>query len=342
MVTWELYPETEGGQGWDSLLLQASDYTVFQSFGWGECKRMTGWHPMRYVARSKDDKVVGMVQLLVKLLPLGFGVAWAPGGPVQGFNSDGGALIGRDLSGLLVELQSNYPHVLVRFNSHIPNKTDLAYRFSQACRRPYFKINSGFTIHMDVAASCDGLVSNLTSKHRYYIKRAEGAGLHWTSGVSDHDIAALVRVHKEMVKHKNLSLTAISEKEVVNFRKSLGEQGLTVLTGYAGAEPVTSCLTLNFGQKSIYMVAATNNRGRDLSAAYAMVTQLILLLQQKGIKHFDFGGIAPSSLSAAGVDHFKRGFGGVVVEYLGEWESAKTEWVKLAMNLAIWKRGGRV
>ncbi len=342
MVTWEQYPENEGAQGWDSLLLQARDYTVFQSYGWGEYKRTAGWRPLRYVARNKGGKVTGMAQLLLKLLPLGFGMAWAPGGPALRFEAGGAEPVGRDLLGLLVEMHSRYPRVLVRFHSHIPHDSGLAYGFNQACRRPFFKINSGYTIHMNLVALGNEFARGMTSKHRYYVKKADGTPLRWESGCSDRDITALVNIHREMVTNKNVPTIATSEAEIVSLRNAVGEHGLTILTGYLNDEPVTSCLTFDFGRKSIYMVAATGNKGRQVSAAYAMVARLISLLQQKGIEHFDFGGIDPVSASAEGVNHFKRGFGGDIVEYLGEWEAARTEWLRWGMNLAIWKRGGRV
>ena len=41
---------------------------------------------------------------------------------------------------------------------------------------------------------------------------------------------------------------------------------------------------------------------------------------------------------AKGVDHFKKGFGGSTVEYLGEWDWAPYEWLRRAANIAIARR----
>lgn len=84
--------------------------------------------------------------------------------------------------------------------------------------------------------------------------------------------------------------------------------------------PATSCLVLTLADKAFYLLAATGTDGRRISAAYAMVFKLFELLKSRGVTRFDFGGIDPLSPSARGVDHFKRGFGGEIVEYLGEWE----------------------
>jgi len=343
MIKWDLLDDTDvTADKWNGLLVDARDYTVFQSYGWGEYKRKAGWQPLRFVARNKDGQVVGMVQLLLKLLPMGLGMAWAAGGPVLQFGRAGSEPLGKDLAGLLQIMHEKYPRVLVRFHSHLPHDSGLAYGFNQACRRPFYKLNSGFTIHMDLNEVGDDLLSRMTSKHRYYARKAAKAPLQWRAGSSDEDIAALVLVHREMVTNKNMHSIATSEEELIKLRDALDPDGMTILTGYIDEEPVTSCLTFDFGKRAIYMVAATGNEGRKVSAAYAMIVQLIPVLQKKGIEHFDFGGLDPVTPAAEGVNHFKRGFGGQITEYLGEWEGASSEMLRVGMNLAILKKGGRV
>jgi lipid II:glycine glycyltransferase (peptidoglycan interpeptide bridge formation enzyme) len=85
------------------------------------------------------------------------------------------------------------------------------------------------------------------------------------------------------------------------------------------------------------MVAATNNAGRNSSAAYSMITNLLSHLAGKGVKKFDFGGIDPGNLAAQGVDHFKMGFGGKIKQPLGEWEFMSSELARFGMNLGLLK-----
>jgi lipid II:glycine glycyltransferase (peptidoglycan interpeptide bridge formation enzyme) len=90
------------------------------------------------------------------------------------------------------------------------------------------------------------------------------------------------------------------------------------------------------------MIAATNDLGRNTCAAYSMVPNLLKHLASKGIKRFDFGGIDPGNPGAAGVDHFKKGFGGSIVESLGEWEFMSSNAARFLINFGILKSGGRV
>jgi len=73
-----------------------------------------------------------------------------------------------------------------------------------------------------------------------------------------------------------------------------------------------------------------------------MIVQLVSVLQGCGITHFDFGGIDPVSPSAQGVNHFKRGFGGNIVEYLGEWEVASSELIRRGVNFGIKMYGSKI
>jgi hypothetical protein len=339
MVIWEPYPESEGAHGWNSLLLQAHDYNLFQSFGWGEYKRSTGWRPLRFLAHNKGGEVVSMVQLLVKSFPLGFALAWASGGPVFRFVNRHVSSQAFDLQGLLAALRARFPRLLVRFNSYVPHESALAYHFNMTCRRPCIRINSGYSLQFEIPTHAEMFIAGMTSKHRYYVNKAARAPLSWQVGCDDDSIKALTAIHREMTANKGLRLPTIPEVSYSDLREKLGEDGMTIFTGYLDNQPVTSCLTLDFGKKSFFWVAATGNAGRQVGAAYAMLPRLIDVLRKKGIEHFDFGGIAPGSPQAEGVNHFKRGFGGQLVEYLGEWEWASVPLLAPTVGLIIKYRG---
>ena len=86
------------------------------------------------------------------------------------------------------------------------------------------------------------------------------------------------------------------------------------------------------------MSAASNNEGRKANLAYAMIPILFNHLKEKGIIHFDFGGIDPANSEAKGVDHFKKGFGGEIIEHLGEWDSARISFLRFIMNIYLMKK----
>lgn len=338
MIKWKEYIEGSVEE-WDSLLLEAQDYTIFQSYGWGEHKRNSGWIPRRFIAYNKGGKVVAMFQILLKKLPLGLQMGWAAGGPAFRFMADGQLQGVCDFSELFQRVKQEGSKTVWRFHSHLPHGAEWNFEWGQVCRRPLFKLNSGFTIHAEVPSEREVFLAGMTSKHRYYVKQAMKAGLRWQAGNGDREIEDMLSVHRDMVTSKNLAAIATNREEIQGLRQHLGENGLTIFTGFLGEKPVTTCLTMNFGEKAIYMVAGTNEAGRKISAAYAMVVELMEVLRGKGIRHFDFGGIDPEFASAAGVNHFKKGFGGRIVEYVGEWEWGVTPFWRVGMNLLMKAKG---
>ena len=85
MVMWEQASDAWSREQWDRTLCEAHDRSVFQSYGWGEYKRASGWAPIRWVARDPGEEPIAAVQFLVKPVLRGVMVAWAPGGPVTRF-----------------------------------------------------------------------------------------------------------------------------------------------------------------------------------------------------------------------------------------------------------------
>jgi lipid II:glycine glycyltransferase (peptidoglycan interpeptide bridge formation enzyme) len=337
MVTWTNFDQSPSE--WDSFLLRARDYNVFQSYAWGEYKKKFGWNPLRFIATNNKAQIVGMVQILVKELPFGFGVGWAPGGPILRF--DPSIEFSNDILMLLKHLHDLYPRVLIRFHSHVKIDCRSAYEFRKACNRALFKINSGFTVLIDLKNSNSDLQKEMTAKHRYYAKKAISSHIKWVEGVTEKSISDFIDVHRQMVLSKAITSISINYQDLIFLRDILGKKNLTMLIGYIADRPVTSCLTYDFGQRSIYMMAATNDSGRKVSAAYAMIPELLEHLKQKGIETFDFGGIDPGNPNAEGVDHFKKGFGGAIIEHLGEWESANSEALRTILNIGLMKIGKR-
>lgn len=338
MSKWQLWVNTK--EAWDKALLLSADNSVFQTFSWGEYKKLVGWRPERYFIMDNGNKIQGMAQVLIKHLPFGFTFIWVSGGLVFKFPDFKMDELAGLVHKLILKLHKQYPRSLVRFNSHVNADPMLSLQFNKVCSRPYAQLNSGFTVELNLNKSIDQLRKGMASKHRYYTKRAVEVELTWVVANDDHQLTILESIYQEMVKEKKLLRNFFLLDELFNMRENMGEN-LIILTGFFGEVPVTSCLVLVFGKKAFYMTASTNKLGRDISAGYAMFEQLMRVLGERGVTEFDFGGVNLNKKSATGVNHFKIGFGGKVVEYLGEWESASSKIVKLAINLAIRLKVGR-
>lgn len=341
MVKWEAFSENFKSDEWDSLLSNSEDYNVFQSHAWGEYKKTSDWIPERWIVKNSNGSVICMVQILTKSFFPAIKIGWAPGGPVFQFPQSKKQYIGEVLRLLLDKIAETSGQMFFRFNSQIPNNASLAYSFNQNCFKPIFRINSGYSFFFDLIQPLYKLKNEMTSKHRYYVNKALDENIEWKAGNKLIFFQEFSTLYKEMAKEKDIKSLKNDINDLINLCSHLQNNAI-VFTGYIDNYPITSCIALKFYKKAFYFMAATGKKGREISASYAMIYKLFEHLKDKGITMLDFGGINPCSNSAEGVNHFKRGFRGELVEYLGEWEWSNSRLLRYTVNLAIHLKRGRL
>ena len=330
----QLSPESAGD--WDRLLERARDDNPFQSEAWGRYKQRSGWEPQRWTASVNGGPVVCSVQLLKKRLLFGRTVLWAPGGPMIGFPE----ATPQELKELLPEgirqICRTHRVGYARFYSLQPSDPDMRRVLSGICAVPGRKLGSGATVQIDLTPPMEQILGEMDKKHRYLVRRLGEESFQWSWGTSDELAADLSRLHSEMAAAKRVSASDASDfsRLITDF-----QENARILIGTSGSEPVTGCLVLLKGKSAFYWRAASSRKGRELSASYAMIPELLRRLKAGGFQRFDFGGILPGDPSAAGINHFKQGFGGKRVEYLGEWEWANPSWIRWGVN--AWIAGRR-
>jgi hypothetical protein len=341
MVTWECASETWCRESWDRTACEARDRNAFQSYAWGEYKRASGWMPARWAARDADGALLGLAQVLERPLPGGLTIGWSPGGPVCGFPGRSPKDIGAVLEGLGTFCRSRGRLIYVRFSSQEAFSEDLAQSWSRGFRRPRYPLSSGTTVRLDLRLSMSELLRLMRSKHRYYVNKALAEPIRWEAGNHPALVHALVRLTAEMARDKGLRLSDPDGRDLERLCRAMG-QAVVLLVGHAREQPVAACLVLVYGGTSFYLKAAAGREGRASGASYAMIYKLLEHLQRRGIAEFDFGGIIPHDPAVAGVNHFKRGFGGTEVECVGEWEWAPSRWLCRLVNVAARWRGGQL
>jgi peptidoglycan pentaglycine glycine transferase (the first glycine) len=334
MIKWSILSEDESRDEWDEVLRQASDATVFQSYAWGVAKSFEGWTTLRLSAKNDRHETVSVAQVLIKTVFPGVKLGWVPGGPVLGFSGFQYKKIPEILQGLVDKLKS-LGTISLRFDSYLARNTELTYTWSKVYSPPAVRLNSGFSTTFDLSMEMPELMASMTKKHRYYVKKAldDTEKVVWRSGTDSQMIKDFVNLQESVIRRKNLKIRALSQTFVEGIATGYG-QNCIIFTGYLDQVPVSTCLVLRFMNTAFYYSAATNETGRELNASYAMIYRLFQHLKQQNIVSFDFGGLNPKSTSS-GVDHFKKGFGGKLTEYLGEWEWTSAFWLKYMINFAI-------
>ena len=333
MVNWEIVADDFAAHTWDDLLCGFEHAQVFQAHGWGEFKRIAGWQPLRLLARSPGAAAAGMAQVLLRKLPGGFKFAWVPGGPCLATHANPQDARAQ-LQGLLQLLRNAIGAHYLRCNFTFPAGEGGTDAVASCLLRPAVRIGSGRSVLLDLAGGDGAWLKSLTSKHRYYVRKARAAALDWRYGNSAAEISAMAQLSAQLAKDKATTVGIFSQTDLEQLATLLRDH-CRILVGYEHGQPVSACTVFHVGALAYYASAATVGRGRELSAAYAMMFELRKRLREDGVTILDFGGIAPDNSAARGVDHFKLGFNGKVVEYLGEWESASSLPHRWLGNLAV-------
>ena len=216
---------------------------------------------------------------------------------------------------------------------------DLQVIRSMGWRRPSHTLISGRSILLDLSSNDDDWLKSIDGKHRYYVRKSAGAALSWAHGNSAALRRDLANMTQTLNVEKGMNLPEWDAQDMESLDRCM-PNAICILVGCIESRPVTGCLVLMQGTSALYLSAATLKEGRGVSAAYSMFSTLRRILREQNIRVLDFGGIDPASDTARGVDHFKRGFGGREMSYLGEWDWATPSILRLAANQLIKRRAG--
>ena len=338
---------------WDAWLRTFPGAHVYQSSAWARYKQLAGWQSVRLLLSADtgdaggDNTPRALVQGLIKRAPLIGGMMWVPGGPVwrgvpltqakaalgEALGMASGARYVRlfDMSEVRAVPAAADPFAAV-------GQPDAAPVYAAPWRRPQVRNGSGASVLIDVLQAREAWLAAMTGKHRYTVRRALREPVQWRTGNDAPQLAALATLTGEMSRIKGAAHRRAADQLLAQ-SAALGSSVLT-LVGYLDGQPVTACQVLRWETIAIYATAATNQAGRAISAAYAMIAELRDLLRAAGVEALDFGGIDPHNPAARGVDHFKLGFGGRTLAYAGEWEWAASPLARVLGNFAVRVRRG--
>ncbi|MDP2815073.1 MAG: hypothetical protein Q8O19_00155, partial [Rectinemataceae bacterium] len=214
---------------WDDLLCGASDANPFQSFVWGEYKRLSGWMPSRYVARSNGGFPVGLMQVLVKQYFSGPRIIWIPGG--LALNSSQSAISSmrlKLLAGLIEKLRNDFGICYIRFNFCTPNDPSFSFDLGRFFRRPIIKLTGGYSIIVDLNKNETEVVQGFSPKHRYYVKKALSHGVSWMNGNNSDLALHMATLMREMALKKNINAICASYEEIAGLCR-LGGKNVLIL-----------------------------------------------------------------------------------------------------------------
>jgi peptidoglycan pentaglycine glycine transferase (the first glycine) len=174
------------------------------------------------------------------------------------------------------------------------------------------------TYIVDISPTEEALLRSFEKDTRYSINLAIKKGV--VSSLTE-DIGTFYELYKQTAKRRGFWIG--SEQEIKSLYKafSAAQKADILLTYSDSGELLAGCLMLYEKDTAYYHLAASSATHRELLAPYLTVWEAIKLSKKKGYTFFDFDGIVDSRFREtkrwAGFTHFKRGFRGHEVTFLG-------------------------
>lgn len=179
---------------------------------------------------------------------------------------------------------------------------------------------------VDLTQSENKLFSDLDKDTRNLVRRAEKDGVSITQS---KDLASFYKLWELNARDKGF-FTPFA-KEMTDFWKSFAEKHLLVAR-YHG-KVVAAAILFGYAEGSYYAFAASNDVGRRAHAPYLLAWEAIRRAKKWGYARFDFEGVTDPAVKRtsnwAGFSHFKKGFGGREVEYIGSFSKSYSPLGKL-------------
>jgi lipid II:glycine glycyltransferase (peptidoglycan interpeptide bridge formation enzyme) len=333
VVGWRLLSSQEDIKSWDNNLKRFEDYNYCQTIAWGDYRSFFGWRPYRWAAYTDKGEVKALMQGLIRNYPGGFGIMWVPGGPIGDIAS-----WNQEMKNVILQ-STGLKRLYCRFNPfRLYRPADTNILETQGWRRTSTPLLSGLSMLYEVDRDEESRLQSCSKNWRHNLRRSQKYDLsfnHWNSP----DVDRMMAIYNEMETYKDIR-QQYSREELEKIFELFGNRIIVYSCIDERGDLIAFRGCMVFGNKAWDLFAATTVKGRNLYASYQLFWKLIDHCKAKGVTAYDMGGIDPKKNE--GVYHFKKGTGAQEIKYLGEWEWATSEIMRLGSNFAIRHRMSNV
>ncbi|MEX2046750.1 MAG: peptidoglycan bridge formation glycyltransferase FemA/FemB family protein [Chloroflexota bacterium] len=253
----------------------------------------------------------GVVQVLLKSLPLGLSVAYAPRGPLVAPEH-----LAEAVAAVRTALASERCASLL-CDPEAPDDPALRATLTRAGVRasPVF-VQPRRTLLMDLSRENDALLAAMRKKTRQYIHKAERAG------VVTEETGDLDRFLKVLGAVAERDRFATHSRDY--FERLLAAFGdrAHVMLARVGEEDAGALLLVRMADRAWELYGGWSGAHAEARPFYLLKWRAMLRMRQLGVRRYDMCGLAEGADDPlAGVENFKLGFGGEVTTWIGALET---------------------
>jgi lipid II:glycine glycyltransferase (peptidoglycan interpeptide bridge formation enzyme) len=303
---------------WDTFVAEGQPGSYLQLTGWARVKAVNGWRRIQMLADPGTVPAVGAQILLRQPRPMPWAFAYAPRGPVtsawttetigaftSAVRAPGGAR--PRISHLRIDPE-------VEANGPLDPDGALRRSFRSAGWRPASPIQPNATRIIDLAADEEALWGDLRKKWRQYVNKARTAGITVTDAEGDA-LPEFYRVYRETADRAGFLIrTEQAYRDIWEALRPTGNARLLFARRPDG-EALATLFLVRAGSRVVEPYGGMTADGGESRANYLLKWEAIRTSREQGATSYDLWGLA-----TGGIAHFKTGFGGREVRYIGAWD----------------------
>jgi lipid II:glycine glycyltransferase (peptidoglycan interpeptide bridge formation enzyme) len=245
--------------------------------------------------------------------------AYAPRGPVaESWTADSIRAFTDAARTRLPELAGRVSHLRIDPEIELDGPNDPAGELRRALRaagwRPAPPIQPNATRIVDLRADEDALWGDLRKKWRQYINKARNAGVAVVEGDGAR-LPEFYRIYRETADRAGFLIrTEAAYRDVWNAFAPNGHARL-LFAQTGDGRPVATLFLVRSGPRVVEPYGGMTVAGGETRANYLLKWEAIRMSREAGATSYDLWGLA-----TGGIAHFKTGFGGREVRYIGAWD----------------------
>lgn len=302
--------------------------SFMQSLAWANVK--ANWGSEAIISRDESGRIRGTCLVLVKKIPLlRCAFLYAPRGPVCDYR-DSGALL--DIAAGIDDIAKKHRAFAVMCDPPLEAR-DFAGKSQEEyggfalrkvpeeqliqCRFNYVLGLGGKTL--------SEIRAGFKPEYRNRISKAQRRGVWCEELRGEAAKSALGEFYALMLQTGRRDGFPIRSAEYfTRFMRALDGHACLYMC-YASIDgvktPLSGAITVNYGERSVYVYGASSDTNRELYPNYLMQWTMISAAHKQGCRVYDFGGVPfyhDKDRREYGIYRFKKGFGGEVTAYAGQ------------------------
>jgi lipid II:glycine glycyltransferase (peptidoglycan interpeptide bridge formation enzyme) len=303
--------------GWDAFVEANPLGSYLQLEGWARVKAVNGWSAIRL-----RDGDAGAQVLLRRPGPLPWAFAYAPRGPVLARWDDDAIRRFTELAraGLRSRASGAGRVSHLRIDPEVerdagPDEGGAVVAALRAAGwQPGSPIQPVSTRAIDLAADEAALWGDLRKKWRQYVNKARAGGVRVVDAGPER-LDDFYRIYRETADRAGFLIRAQSAYRDVWDAFGPSGHARLLFAELADGTPVATLLLVRAGTRVVEPYGGMTEAGADSRANYLLKWEAIRSSREQGATTYDLWGLAH-----AGIAHFKTGFGGREIAYVGAWD----------------------